>query len=264
MLPGFGAQTVSPFPNPPEYASAYTPDRIDNGSAPPPPHAFTEFTVFGEEYRLESEVIAPLKNHNVREIYEDKKNWKAEMKKLNRSAICAFFDLVEILIRAPDHPVREEKINDLHTIFINMHHLINEFRPVQARDSVRILQERQIEELSAVCENFKSYLQDGKEVVDEQFKLVTGKLPPPPEPSELSRVKLQKGVLHALIEAQKEVDEEEGDEKQPQPGVEESEARKKRRELLAQMAGEDGPPSVVHLLTRQVHDLKLLKERSKN
>lgn len=95
------------------------------------------------------------------------------MKKLNRSAIVAFFDLVEILIRAPDHPMREEKMVDLHTIFINMHHLINEFRPVQvekcfkneiksiffyvfqARDSVRILQERQIEELSDICKDFK-------------------------------------------------------------------------------------------------------------
>lgn len=263
MLPGFGNQTVSPFPNPPEYASAYTPDRIDNGSAPPPPHAFTEFRVFGEEYRLESEVIAPLKNAGVREIYENKKDWKAEMKKLNRSAVCAFFDIIEILIRAPDHPVRVEKINDLHTIFINMHHLINEFRPVQARDSVRILQERQIEELSDVCKDFRQYLQNGKEVVDDQFKLVTGKLAPPPEPSELTRVKLQEGVLHALVEAQKEVEEEDEDEKQPQPGVEESDAKKKRRELLTQMAREDGPPSVVQLLTRQVHDLALMKDRPK-
>ncbi|CAC42382.1 Mediator of RNA polymerase II transcription subunit 7 [Caenorhabditis elegans] len=251
MLPGFGAQTVSPFPNPPEYASAYTSDRINNGSAPPPPHPLTEFKVYGEEYRLEDDVIAPLKNAGVAELYKNKNNWKTEMKKLNRSAIVAFFDLVEILIRAPDHPMREEKMVDLHTIFINMHHLINEFRPVQARDSVRILQERQIEELSDICKDFKKYLRDGREVVDDQFQMIRGKLPAPPQPSELTRVKLQDGVLHMLQETEAsddvEMKEEEGSEYSK---------KKARLELLSR---EDGPPSVVHLLARQFHDISLKK-----
>ncbi|EFP00994.1 CRE-LET-49 protein [Caenorhabditis remanei] len=254
MLPGFGTQTVSPFPNPPEYATAYTSDRIDNGSAPPPPQALTEFKVFGEEYRLGDDVIAPLKDANVEELYKNKNNWKEEMKKLNRSAICAFFDLVEILIRAPDHPLREEKMIDLHTIFINMHHLINEFRPVQARDSVRILQERQIEELGEICDNFRSYLADGKEVIEDQFKLVTGKLPPPPQPSELSKVRLQDGVLHELIERIK-ISEEEEDVEMKEEESEET----KRRKVLEDLTREDGPPSVVHLLTRQLHEFELKK-----
>uniref|UniRef100_A0A1I7TBG3 Mediator of RNA polymerase II transcription subunit 7 n=1 Tax=Caenorhabditis tropicalis TaxID=1561998 RepID=A0A1I7TBG3_9PELO len=249
MLPGFGTQTVSPFPNPPEYALAYTSDRIDNGSAPAPPHAFTEFKVFGEEYRLEEEVVAPLKSAGVQELFKDKHNWKAEMKKLNRSAVVAFFDLVEILIRCPDHPAREDKMNDLHTIFINMHHLINEFRPVQARESVRVLQDRQIAELTDICDTFKQYLEEGKEVIDDQFKLVSGKLTPPPLPSELSKVKLQEGVLHALIEAHKESGDAEMSEAE--------EARK--RNLMESLTREDGPPSVMNLLTRQLHDISLMK-----
>lgn len=250
-----GTQTVSPFPNPPDYASAYTSDRLDNGSAPPPPHALTEFKVFGEEYRLEDDVIAPLKNAGVTQLYKSKHNWKEEMKKLNRSAVVAFLDLVSILIRGADNPEREVKLKDLHTIFINMHHLINEFRPVQARDSVRVLQRRQIQELTELCDNFREYLSDGREVVEDQFESLTGKLPPPPQPSELTRVKLQEGVLHQLIEAQKERGDEEGDEEMDEEASEE----KKRLDTLRNLARDDGPPSAVHLLTRQLHDISLMK-----
>ena len=48
-----------------------------------------------------------------------------------RSAVAAFLDLVEILIRAPDDPERIDKIHDIQIIFINMHHLLNEHRPLQ-------------------------------------------------------------------------------------------------------------------------------------
>ncbi|PIC54573.1 hypothetical protein B9Z55_003771 [Caenorhabditis nigoni] len=259
MLPNFGAtQTVSPFPNPPEYASAYTWDRIDNGSAPPPPHPLTEFKVFGEEYRLEEDVIAPLSTAGVEQYYVDKNNWKAEMKKLNRSAIAAFFDLLEILIRAPDHPARDKKMVDLHTIFINMHHLINEFRPVQARDSVRILQERQIDELTETCDEFRKYLAYGREVVEDQFKMITGKLPPPPPPSDLTRVRMQNGALHRLIEVEKEPEEDEEmkvDDEEQEPST----SSKGNQKTLRDMTKGYGPPSVVNLLARQLNEMELKK-----
>uniref|UniRef100_A0A8R1HIJ0 Mediator of RNA polymerase II transcription subunit 7 n=1 Tax=Caenorhabditis japonica TaxID=281687 RepID=A0A8R1HIJ0_CAEJA len=251
MLPGLAAQTVSPFPNPPEYAQQYTSDRIDNvstGSAPLPPHPHTEFCVFGEEYRLEDDVVAPLGNAGVRELYANKNHWKAEMKKLNRSAIIAFFDLVEVLIRAPDHPFREEKMNDLHTIFINMHHLINEFRPVQARDSVRILQERQIEELDNQSEHLhymiffsRKYLKDGREVVEDQFGNITRKLEKPPVPAELSGVALQDGLLHALIEKKVKVAEE------SEEGGQSESLTQKNVHIKSFISREEGPPSVTHL-----------------
>lgn len=48
-----------------------------------------------------------------------------------RSVVAAFLDLVDILIKSPEHSERIEKINDIQMIFINMHHLVNEFRPHQ-------------------------------------------------------------------------------------------------------------------------------------
>ncbi|XP_015768035.1 PREDICTED: mediator of RNA polymerase II transcription subunit 7-like [Acropora digitifera] len=38
---------------------------------------------------------------------------------------------------------REEKLEDLNLLFINIHHLINELRPHQARETLRVMMERQ-------------------------------------------------------------------------------------------------------------------------
>lgn len=76
---------------------------------------------------------------------------KAELKKLNRSILICFLELLDILINNPASPAvscnhhhnlvdvrisllntqRDQKIKDLSVLFINMHHLINEFRPHQ-------------------------------------------------------------------------------------------------------------------------------------
>lgn len=52
-----GALAVSPFPAPPDYAQHYTTERISQGAVLPPPPVQTVFTVFGEEYRLEDDII---------------------------------------------------------------------------------------------------------------------------------------------------------------------------------------------------------------
>ena len=54
---------------------------------------------------------------------------------LNQSILVNFLDLLDILIRAPDSPKRQEKIDDMNLLFIHMHHLTNEFRPHQARET---------------------------------------------------------------------------------------------------------------------------------
>jgi mediator of RNA polymerase II transcription subunit 7 len=68
---------------------------------------------------------------------------KAELKKLNRSILICFLELLDILINNPASPAREQKIKDLSVLFINMHHLINEFRPHQARETLCVIMERQ-------------------------------------------------------------------------------------------------------------------------
>ncbi|PAV69168.1 hypothetical protein WR25_20594 [Diploscapter pachys] len=180
-------QAIAPYPNPPEYAQFYTNERLAQGDVPQPPPPFTEFRVFGEEYKLDDDVIRPLESAGIRQLYPAKYDWKEEMKKLNRSVIAAFLDLLDILIRCPDHSEREVKLTDIHTLFINMHHLINEYRPVQARDLIRLMQVDQIKELEEAVELFKTYMDDGRKALKEVMKVDTSRLtqPPKPKPSTL-------------------------------------------------------------------------------
>ena len=51
--------------------------------------------------------------------------------------------LILVSCSEPCDVQREQKIKDLSVLFINMHHLINEFRPHQARETLCVIMERQ-------------------------------------------------------------------------------------------------------------------------
>lgn len=62
---------------------------------------------------------------------------KAELKKLNFSILANYLDLLDIITRDPSSLKRKEKLDHIGQLFINMHHLLNEYRPHQARDLLR-------------------------------------------------------------------------------------------------------------------------------
>lgn len=169
-LPGQGqaaAAAVSPFPQPPEYAKQYTDENIAKKLVLPPPPVPTEFTVFGEEYNLEEEMIRSLQAQKMQQLFSSSGDWRSELKKLNRSTVAAFLDLLDILIRCPNHPERLEKLNNLRLLFINMHHLINEYRPLQARDTLQLMMKQQIADIEEVTERFRAHLAAGREALDQ-------------------------------------------------------------------------------------------------
>ncbi len=49
-------------------------------------------------------------------------------------------------------------MEDLNLLFINMHHLINEFRPHQARETLRVMLHVQKRKRSHLTENFQKHL----------------------------------------------------------------------------------------------------------
>ena len=61
--------------------------------------------------------------------------------------------------RSPDSQKRVEKIDDLRLLFIHMHHLINEFRPHQARETLRKMLEIQKNQRLETADRFQKHLE---------------------------------------------------------------------------------------------------------
>ena len=114
--------------------------------------------MFGVTFRADDEIIRPLESQGLRRLYPQNYDHKRELKKLNYSILVNFLDLLDVLIRAPDSSRRIEKIDDLTLLFIHMHHLINEFRPHQARETLRVMLETQRRQRLETVDRFRKHL----------------------------------------------------------------------------------------------------------
>lgn len=91
---------------------------------------------------------------------------KNELKKLNHSILVSYLELLDVLVKAPcseiegqQETLREQKLNDLSVLFKNIHHLINELRPHQARDALICHMESQKQERLEQIEKFRQHLE---------------------------------------------------------------------------------------------------------
>lgn len=129
--------TVLAYPLPPlQYINNIEPDKL-----PQPPVPITDgvYHMFGQKISLDDAIIAPLEAHGTKRLYpRSEYDHKKELKKINASILVNFLDLIDVLVKCPDTDKRIEKCNDLATLFINFHHLINELRPHQARETLRV------------------------------------------------------------------------------------------------------------------------------
>jgi len=173
-LPGASAEPtqVSAMPLPPmQYVKQYSEDCVKRGLQPPPPPPLQpneSYSMFGHQFTAEDSIIASLESQGIRRLYSAKDvDRKKELRKLNHSILVNFLDLLDILIRAPDSPKRDEKIEDLNLLFIHMHHLTNEFRPHQARETLRVMLYVQRRKRIQVTEKFREHLDKVQETIQE-------------------------------------------------------------------------------------------------
>ncbi|XP_022322438.1 mediator of RNA polymerase II transcription subunit 7-like isoform X2 [Crassostrea virginica] len=165
-------QGVSAFPLPPsKYFNMYTDENVKRGRVPlPPPPIQDTYTMFGAHFNADDAIIRPLESQGFRRLHPQNYDHKRELKKLNHSILVNFLDLIDILIKAPDSTKRTEKLEDLNLLFIHMHHLINEFRPHQARETLRVMMERQKKERAQISKNFETHLNKVKELIQTSLQ----------------------------------------------------------------------------------------------
>lgn len=174
------ATQVSSLPLPPmQYVGLYTDDNVQHGRAPSPPRPLHEgYSMFGVPFHGEEPVIRPLESQGIRRLYPQNYEHKKELKKLNHSLLVNFLDMVDVLIRCPDTSKRLEKKEDMSLLFVHMHHLINEFRPHQARETLRVLLDMQRRQRLDTAHRFHKHLDKVREILQNTLSVL-----PEPEPS---------------------------------------------------------------------------------
>lgn len=164
------ATQVMSLPLPPaQYINLYTDENIRKNRAPkPPPPILDTYQMFGSTFNNE-EMIRSLESQGIRRLIPQHFDRRKELKKLNHSLFANFLDLIDLLIKYPDSPKRIEKIEDLSLLFVHIHHLLNEFRPHQARETLRVLMEVQKRTRIETAMRFQKHLEKVRDLVRAAF-----------------------------------------------------------------------------------------------
>lgn len=162
---------VSSLPLPPaQYINLYTDENIRKNRAPkPPPPILDSYTMFGNPFSNDDNIIRPLEAQGFKRLYPQHFDRRKELKKLNHSLLVNFLDLIDLLVHYPDSPRRAEKIEDLSLLFVHIHHLLNEFRPHQARETLRVMMELQKRQRIETTHRFQNHLEKVREMVKNAF-----------------------------------------------------------------------------------------------
>lgn len=115
---------------------------------PPEPPSDNDLTVFGANASLDAPRVT-LADNGIEQIYPDDpsvlSNPQPHLIALARSMLTTFLSLTGILAQDPD--LQQEKMQDLQTIVYNLHDIINQYRPHQARESVILMMEERVEKM---------------------------------------------------------------------------------------------------------------------
>ncbi|KAF6832285.1 hypothetical protein CPLU01_06249 [Colletotrichum plurivorum] len=204
---------ASTFPNPPPFWRHFTPENINriedlrkaqaekDGFAvkdlparlpdipedlmnlqPPAEPAAGTWKVLGGNYTLDDK-LPSLEDGEIKRLvpaHSDEKDGKHldrafELKKMAKSLLLNFLELVSIMAVVPEDGAA--KIEDLRTLFINFHHVLNEYRPHQARESAIALMQSNLDRTRAETAAIRAQVDKAKRVLEGLGSLDAPKMP---------------------------------------------------------------------------------------
>ncbi|XP_057441589.1 mediator of RNA polymerase II transcription subunit 7b [Lotus japonicus] len=162
------------YPPPPPYYRLYK-DYLQNpDSAPePPPPIEGTYVCFGANYTT-SDVLPSLEEQGVRQLYSKGPNidFKKELRSLNAELQLHILELADILIERPSQYAR--RVEEISTVFKNLHHLLNSLRPHQARATLIHILELQIQRRKQAVEDIKRRREEARSLLKEALTILDG------------------------------------------------------------------------------------------
>ncbi|KXT08779.1 hypothetical protein AC579_7662 [Pseudocercospora musae] len=117
---------------------------------PPSPPSVSKLNIFGAEVDLEASGPS-LNTFDIEQLYPDTEsarlNPQSQLLAMSRSLLTTFLSLTGVLANDPE--AQEPQLKHLQTLMYNMHDLINQYRPHQARESLIMMMEERVERMKA-------------------------------------------------------------------------------------------------------------------
>ncbi|KAG2377901.1 hypothetical protein C9374_008986 [Naegleria lovaniensis] len=194
---------VDVFPPPPTFYKLYHPSKSEY-IAPEPPKPLKK----GQTYQSFGETLTAIPDFNpippgyevVKKLYDTDRSIEsidhvAELKKLNRSLLYNFLELLDLLVEHPTLQVNETeelstvtnfdsskastkycwelKLYQIELIFINMSFILNYYRPHQAREQMITILQNQLKRRREVTESVGDCIQYCHKVLKEAHTTLT-------------------------------------------------------------------------------------------
>lgn len=167
------AQPDGNYIPPPPYCATYTDEAVKNGRVRKPPKPpVGEYKMYGVTYNTEEDLVPPWLSRLKAEIEPEFKrlasgkniDHKRELQKLSRSVLLNYLALLDTLTADPAEYIQH--FYGLATLFNNMHAVINDYRPHQARATLRAMMENQCRRREDMIDVLQSHF----DAVDEALQ----------------------------------------------------------------------------------------------
>ncbi|KAF2439585.1 hypothetical protein P171DRAFT_422197 [Karstenula rhodostoma CBS 690.94] len=156
---------------------------------PAPPSPSAEYSVFGKKTTVNAlddypeamqAIRTRLQTHPVtgevvldwsyEQLYPSTTSWssldrQAYLFRFLRSIVLSYVELLGVMAQDPTSAAKDEKLKDVLTLALNMHALVNEYRPHQARETLIREMERQVERKKGEVEGVRRMGERVREVL---------------------------------------------------------------------------------------------------